>query len=184
MIGAFDARLPGRMQREPEENEPSHLIQRMLGRGGGSHAAAHRLAAGYEGQAWGGLLRGMHGGGYGRGKHRRAIGSATPLLHVWELVAKRCDPRGGKFPNQRFQKWMGHARTGSMGKHQQPARLCRPHQQRRNFTRTFDCETQLSCDTHVGRILAERLGGMMRLFNRNDIGPDQTMVIDHGPNPC
>jgi len=137
-------------------------------------------------------LRGMHCGGYGRCKHRRAIGNATSLLHVWELVAERGDPRGGEFPNQCFQKWMGHARTGPVGKYQKPARICRPHQQRRNLTRTFDFETQLSRGTHVGRILAERHSGRMPLSKCNHIEPernpvpkmDLTMVIDHGLNPC
>ena len=48
MVGALCAGLIGWVQWEPKKNEAADLIERLLRRGGGSHAAAHGLAAGEE----------------------------------------------------------------------------------------------------------------------------------------
>src|SRR6266545_3197183 len=102
MLRALAGRAPRRMQREPEEDQPSHARERRRRLRLRGHAPAERLSAGEQRKLWyktGGFSYGGADGGMREFGRVRPLAAA--LLHVEELVAQGRDATLGKLGRDR-----------------------------------------------------------------------------------
>src|SRR5579863_3308597 len=165
MISTLRSGLLRRVQREPEEHEPSYFRDEIFRRRRGGHAPTHRLPTGQQRQFGGSLVRRLHRSRNGRGQRRRSIRRLPPILHVGKLIAKRGDLFGGKLARKRGHKRMPHPSTRSVSKHEHPPCVRRPNQDGRNLACAADRETGIEFFSHFAEIIAEAPSGKSKASN-------------------
>src|SRR6266480_638142 len=119
VLGATDAGLPRRMQREAEKDEAAYTGERRLGGRGRGHPAPERLAAREQRQTRRDSGRLSNGFPHTRGGHGGWVGPAPTFLHVQKLVAERGDLPERERLCQLLEKRVAHPRPGAVRQDEQ-----------------------------------------------------------------